>query len=300
MRPKVLVIGDAIDDEIVEVVFSKTCPDISAEAYEIKNRLNLLGGAANVAANISALSNYEIDVDLIGHVDTDFIDRSIQQRVNIVGDVVSQMTRKTRIVDIENGRTLLRIDRRSLIVKNDLNRTLRNYLSMGSNNLSLIVLSHYDQGSIDDDVMEILLANREKLLVDAKFTDLAFFGKNNCRTLGIKLNRSEFQRVIAKDHTPERYFDFFVVTSGDEGATIKIHRGDEKKYTIESIDVKGHKVPVVDSCGCGDTFLAGMAVSMVRMKNALESVEFGNWAAALAVQKKYTAIVTEEEILHGK
>jgi D-beta-D-heptose 7-phosphate kinase/D-beta-D-heptose 1-phosphate adenosyltransferase len=54
-------------------------------------------------------------------------------------------------------------------------------------------------------------------------------------------------------------------------------------------------VDVADVAGAGDTAAAALAVMLVERRPMWEAAHFANAAAAVAVSKRYTATVTQEE-----
>ncbi len=76
----------------------------------------------------------------------------------------------------------------------------------------------------------------------------------------------------------EKYPNKLIITKGEDGVVFH----DAK----EVIKIPANKVPVVDTIGAGDTFNAGLAISLVKNKSLKEAIEFGNLAASIAIQSK--------------
>lgn len=75
-----------------------------------------------------------------------------------------------------------------------------------------------------------------------------------------------------------------VVTHGADGARVHWRGG--------AVDtVAGHRVPVGDVTGAGDTFLAWLARGLVEGQDFLDAVALANRAAAVAVQGRGTTVV---------
>lgn len=139
--------------------------------------------------------------------------------------------------------------------------------------------------------MEILLDMREKLLVDTKLTDLSVFGSNGRKTKLVKLNYDEWRAVTANDAMPERFFEAMVMTRGRSGAYLTIRKDlTDIKSVTHTLRVKGHDVETVDVCGCGDTFLAGLAASLLTSDDVFSALQFANAASATVVTKARTSI----------
>lgn len=142
---------------------------------------------------------------------------------------------------------------------------------------------------MDAGLIAMLLPYRDRLLVDTKLTDLSVFS----RSLLVKLNEAELHAVARKgDHSPEEFFDFMVVTLGARGAEVVTNRpGNSPHISVRrNFMVPGHEADVVDVCGCGDTFLAGIAAAFLRGFDIYESLRFANAAAATVVSLPRTAV----------
>lgn len=290
----VLVVGDAIQDSYEEYQHTKFCPDDSSLPVNVlKTKQIFAGGAANVANNISSLTkDCEVTVHLLSSVTDDFLDRFSNKKIRYwANDNV--MPIKTRIsID---GKKVGRFDcgSSSLIKKSNIDFIFDRFI------FDLIVISDYGLGAINDEVVSML--PKHKMLVDTKSTELS---KYNGAFL-LKLNNEEWKNVCSVDDVPERFFKYMVVTHGKNGAelTTRISASARKSIT-HKLQIKSYDVEEVDVCGCGDTFIAGMAASFLSNDDPFTAMQFGNAAAASVVTKKHIAVASLEEtrdiILNGK
>lgn len=291
---RVLVIGDCIADVYHDCIFKKMCPDNPSVEAIVRAGITTTnpGGAANVALNVAALIPDAI-VDLIGivpyelkgplkilgegHVNTEYSYLSydginVKERF-MVGDVMK-----------------LRVDSEirpeyDYKVEISLVKYLREHTP------DLIIVSDYSHGAIGPGVIRLLLPYRDRLLVDTKMTDLSVFGSDGIRTKILKINNAEFSAALAVDAVPERFFECMIVTKGAEGALVTIHSDlGSGRSSTNTVFVTGFHVNTVDVCGCGDTFLAGLAASLLKVDDPYGATRFANAAAATVVTKPRTAI----------
>lgn len=296
---RILVVGDIIRDVYETYTFKKMCPDVpDAPAMIIDSREEYPGGAANVAMNIATLypDSY---VDVIGVHDyaiAQSMKRIAKGRVGCGYGTPGRVIEKVRIV--KDGRVIMRLDDQNIDSRTaeDVFMRLAEYLRF--ENPDIIVFSDYASGTVNDDSLNLLLSHREKLLVDTKLTDLSVFGVGGRKTLAVKLNASEMQRVLLKDAQPERYFHALVVTLGADGAMVKLHHDSgDGRTTTHSLKVNGRAVSEVDVNGCGDTFIAGMVASLLSNDDMFTAAQFGNAAAATVVGRPRVAIADLKDTL---
>lgn len=296
---RVLVVGDIIADVYRECVFKKMCPDAVGVRAIIETGTDVRpGGAANVAVNLAALTS-DVQVDLIGVLDVELA-RTIKflskSRVDMGRCVFDPPLRKERIM--LGDEFIVRVDVaelfrfRSRHVRDSLEEYLDEF------NPNLIVLSDYGSGAVDLETLPTLLNHREKLLVDTKLEDLSVFGEGGRRTLLAKLNDEELTAAHRVHHSPEEYFNFLVVTHGQIGASLMMRGLDDRGRSVcHTVSARAHSATAVDVCGCGDTFLAGLAAAMLRGSDPYASIQFANAAAATAVSQPRTAVADLNQTL---
>jgi D-beta-D-heptose 7-phosphate kinase/D-beta-D-heptose 1-phosphate adenosyltransferase len=297
---KVVVIGDVIADVYRECTFKKMCPDADDVKAIVEHSRDVRpGGAANVAVNLAALAP-DAFIYLIGEMDVQLarlIKQSSKSRVSMeycafTDDV---MTKERIILD---GEFVLRVDnklRTNSFAAESIWHGLKECLAVVDPDL--ILMSDYDGGAINQDTLDVLLGYRDRLLVDTKMTDLSQFGSDGQRTRLIKLNREEWNNVVSREAVPERFFDAMVTTLGGDGSELILHRGTATRSQTHTIKIMSHLVGTIDVCGCGDTFLAGLAASLLHVDDDFTAVQFANAAAATVVTQTRTAIANRERTL---
>lgn len=293
------MIGDVIADAYRECTFKKECPDAPGVRAVIQNHGREVrpGGAANVAVNLAALSP-DTQIDLIGVIDDD-LGRTIKftshNRIGMEYCVFETPLIKERV--IVDGQFAIRIDNVREVCRFTAARldfALKCYLS--SHTPDLIILSDYAGGSVNEECLERILAHRDRLLIDTKKTDLSVFSGS----LLIKLNKSELHKALETESTPESFCRALVTTCGEDGAVLHMmgpHPRYQQTTITHTLTVKAHRVPVKDACGCGDTFLAGLAASLLTNDDPYTAMQFANAASASVVTQPRTAVADRKKTL---
>lgn len=292
---KVLVVGDAILDVYRECSFKKECPDAPGVRAVVEHTIDVrAGGAANVAVNLAALAP-NVQVDLVSILSSRLaqeIKRVSAGRVRLVSSLpVDECLTKERV--LVDGSMAIRVD--NFAHFDDYHSGhLHDYLEahLRCERPDLILLSDYGAGSVGRKSLDLLLEHRDRLLVDTKMHDLSTFGSRGSRTLLVKLNGEEWRQALSTHHSPEQFFEYMVVTKGENGAELITQRpGMNSNVTVRrTFSVSAHDVPALDVCGCGDTFLAGLAAALLSGKDAFDSMRFANAAAAAVVSTSRTAV----------
>lgn len=303
---RVLVIGDVITDVYRDIVTipGKFCPDApDVRVFRDSSVERLAGGAANVAANVAALIP-DAAVHLVGEVPMHvrWALENVAPRVDLSNSFsmgALGITKERLLVD---GRLVMRIDRQELDrdLQDELVKRYRRF--MERHRPDLILLSDYGCGTIGPELLALILEDRDRLLVDTKVTDLSVFSQGG-PTFLVKLNEVEWRTVVERDAIPERHFSWMVVTRGGSGAELTWRRSKGVGSLTNSMQFRAHNVPVVDVCGSGDTFFAGLAAGLMYEGDSFAAVRWGNAAAATVVGQPRTAIASRERmygLLKGK
>lgn len=306
---RTVVVGDAMAD-----VYSYGTPQPSGEPpfakIIIDNEEVRLGGAANVAHNMSALG---ARVTFIGVVGKDESAATLRQQLREQGissdllvDVDRSTTRKERIVC--GGQTLTRIDRESCLpVGKTIAEILYTDVYERIKGASVLLLSDYVKGVFTDGeegtMRRIIRAARERgilTIAGAKHRHASFYRGVNAITLNFKESQ-EMAGEEAHNASDPLFFAGKYILEITAAEAVCITRGKDGVALFE----KGQKeelIPaepreVFDVTGAGDTFVA--AFSLVRAAGASfsEAAVIANAAAGVVVEKRGTATLTGEELL---
>jgi len=298
---KILVVGDIILDKYVFVRTERQCPEAEKPVWDTVRTDYRLGGAANLANNLSRLGD-DVQACLAGLANT-FAFTKIEDttcintsQITIVDD--HEQVVKTRIVE-DNGLPLrdalvARIDDKKSWGSDNEQRIERDILRIDRNQYDAIVISDYRMGTISDKAAKYLCENPPcKVFVDSKRKDLSVFRG----AYVLKLNDLEHSlQVSNRDYIVESIAQFTVVTKGGDGARVIFYEPVQVKnerpcYITRSIVFPVEQVKVVDVTGCGDTFTAALAYYIITKSDDIyTATRFANVCASKVVQKLGTSI----------
>mgnify|MGYP001078770764 CR=1 FL=1 len=304
-KKNILVIGDAMLDTYYEGLINRISPEAPVPVFRKISERSVLGGAANVAANLIAAGQNTSFAAIIGddengrklkeHLKNQNIDTSLM----LTGR--RDTTVKTRFMAGNNQQVLrLDIEDTSPVIDKEADKLIETILSK-IDRIDLIVLSDYNKGLLTDYFTQkiIKLANQRQIhtLIDVKDVnykkyDGAYLLKPNKKELhdltGMSVGcddeifkASEFLRTITS-------CDFVLTTCGARGMLLK---GENLEFAIDSVGQE-----VFDVTGAGDTTIAYLATCLVNGINIMDSVRISNYAAGLQVAKVGTSSVYLHEV----
>ena len=194
--------------------------------------------------------------------------------LNINADFVTNNSPviKTRFIDDRSGQHLLRVDDEPLVPR------WNGQCPQSIDSYDAIIVSDYNKGFLSDDQIYSLIRNSEcPVFIDTKKQDLNMFNMPNTF---VKVNELEYKNSTSTH-------DNLIVTLGSKGAMYN-----DKMYPTK-------KVEVMDVCGCGDTFLAALAVQYLFTKDIEKAIIFANIAAGITVQHRGNYAPSYDEIRHA-
>jgi D-beta-D-heptose 7-phosphate kinase/D-beta-D-heptose 1-phosphate adenosyltransferase len=308
VRQTVLCVGDLMLDEFVYGEVSRISPEAPAPVIAVQRSETNIGGAGNAARGIAALGARCIFVGLIGKDDAGKTlkaalgQQSLIESV-LVSDAARPTTRKVRFVSEHFSTHMLRADwEMASPASADIEQKLIDAILPLLSRADIVLLSDYAKGVLTARVIRNVIDAARKLgkrvIVDPKSTNFAIY---RGATL-LKPNRREFAEATrsrtdteaeiaaaAPDAMQLADCDAMLVTQGAHGMTLVPRNG-------EAIHVPGHPVKVRDVSGAGDTAAAAVAVALAAGADWETALRVANAAAAVAVSKKGTAVVTLAEL----
>ncbi|WDF52843.1 bifunctional ADP-heptose synthase [Paenibacillus sp. KACC 21273] len=302
---KVLVIGDIILDEYV------TCKASYSKAEEIKkwkveNNKFFLGGAANVASNISSLGG---EVFLLGVIGNDFegdvILELLHQVCNtslILRDQERRTTIKTRYY-IDQSETI-RIDREDEIPLNESTKSgLIEQLKQLVVGVDCIIVSDYNKGVIENKVInEVLSLGKrldKKVIVDPKGRAANKYAGATCITPNlIEFNDLTGESItdwkqaipIATNFLKKFNIQYLLLTNSDLGSALFTTMGFRHLPALCN--------EVNSTIGAGDSLIAGLAMGFSIGLKDNDAFLLANLTSSAAVSKPFTTSITANDILN--
>jgi D-beta-D-heptose 7-phosphate kinase/D-beta-D-heptose 1-phosphate adenosyltransferase len=304
----VVCVGDLMLDEFIYGEVSRISPEAPAPVIAVQRSETNIGGAGNVARNIASLGARCILAGLIGEDDaaaklkTQLSQQSLIETV-LVCDPSRPTTRKVRFVSEHFSTHMLRADwELAAPASASIEQKLIDAILPLLPRADIVLLSDYAKGVLTARVLRNVIDAARKLgkrvIVDPKSANFAIYRGATLLTP----NRKEFAAATrsradttasiadaAQDAMQLADCDAMLVTQSEHGMTL-VPRGGE------AIHVPAHAVKVRDVSGAGDTVAAVLAVTLAAGADWETAVRMATAAAAVAVSKKGTAIVTSAEL----
>ncbi len=312
---RVLVIGDVMLDSYLEGTASRICAEGPVPVVHKSAEERVPGGAANVAANLTALG---ADVILLGVIGADLPGRVLRTslRDRDIDDswLLEDPRRRHAAQDAHPGqRAIRRAFRRRGRPASSLRRT-RDALLASLDHVyarcDAVVISDYDYGVLGDELVERLRWLRSQcpkvLAIDSK--RLSRFAESAATIitpnlieahLALGSNNTSIDRDNDSVQTAGRLgrrlieatdAEHIAVTLGKEGVCLVDRRGRARH-------VPAHPVPHSSDVGAGDSFLAAAALALATGTSATRAVRIAVEACCIAVGKRRTAVVRHQELL---
>jgi D-glycero-beta-D-manno-heptose-7-phosphate kinase len=319
---RVGVVGDWMLDRYVWGTASRLSPEAAVPVVEFTKQTECLGGAGNVAANLTALG---ARVEAFGVAGSDEAGKSLLAAMRalklpskgIVADDKRPTTLKTRI--IARQQQVVRVDRESRFPLDadaewELSRKVLKTIPF----LDALIISDYDKGVVTDGLIDPILAEcaRRKLpvFVKPKWSRLpAYRGAT-----AVVCNRGEagflVTRTLDSDASVEEaggallaHFgcQAVVITRGERGMsvcerdshTFHIAATSRERPIGQHGERRGNRgSEVYDVTGAGDTVLATLALAVAAGAGIREAAILGNAAAGVVVTKLGTATLSVDEL----
>lgn len=306
----VVCVGDVMLDRFVYGEVERISPEAPIPILRIAREAVTVGGAGNVARNLSALGT---ETRLFGVVGDDpagkeasevlSLERAVE--LSLIADGGRPTTVKTRF--IAGGQQLLRTDEEDLTALPD---GLLAQLSTGvtasvsDGKCSALILSDYGKGVLTDAMisaaMEAARAAGVPVVVDPKGIDFTRYRgagviTPNRRELGAASRMpvgSDAEVAAAARHLIETCgLEAVIATRGAYGMTV-VTGSDE-------VHLPALAREVFDVSGAGDTVVATVAAGLAAGMSVTDAAQLANVAAGLVVAKVGTAVVRRDELADG-
>jgi len=303
---RILILGDIMLDEYLFGSVSRISPEAPVPVVEITSSKRLLGGAANVAANIRALGDEPI---LLGVVGEDEAAGRLAQLLKVRGigseslviDSSRQTTIKTRV--IAHSQQVVRTDQEDRHpLQSSVRQAVRDRFRALAPDIAAVIISDYGKGVISpellEDVIEICLEHNVFIAVDPKETNFP----NYQRVSLITPNHHEAgfaygRRILNED-------DLIEVGNGLlerlQARSILITRGADGMSLFQKSAAPTH-IPtfarkVFDVTGAGDTVIATFVSAVSAGADLIEAAMVANAAAGVTIGEVGTASVTAPQL----
>lgn len=301
----ILVVGDVMLDHYLWGQVAKISPEAPVPVVRVKEKNSVLGGAANVAANLAGLG---CEVALLGAKGDDEAGRILSEQLRCIGikDALIQenkrpTTTKTRV--LAQGQQLVRLDEEEVGAISDqaTGELLGRYLQLlaGKN---AVILSDYGKGVLTGEICRQMIADCRKrnipVLVDPKGRDWERYLGATCITPNEAELKSVADELIGGDNDllqearkirGKYQLDYLLVTRGAKGMVLIDSQSGAKIIAAKPQEV-------FDVSGAGDTVIAVLAAGVAAGMEWSRAAGTANAAAGVVVGKIGTHAIRSDEL----
>lgn len=297
---RVLVVGDVILDRYWHGSARRISPEAPVPVVTIRDTVEGVGGAANVAANVAALGARVRLCGVVGaDVDGDKLGELCAQQ-GIAASFVRPSGRRTivKLRVVSQHQQLIRLDFESLDHADDSAAVMETAAGL-VDTCDVIVISDYAKGAVvrPAALLEAARAAGKPVIVDPKGVD---FGRYTGAAV-LTPNLLEFEAVVgtcrndgelverARRLIERHRLGALLITRGEAGMTLVDSDG-------SVLHVPARAQDVFDVTGAGDTVCGVLATALAAGNPLSAAVELANAAAGLVVGKFGAATINAREL----
>ena len=308
---QVLIVGDIMLDEYIWGSVNRISPEAPVPVVDVSDKTIRLGGAANVASNLSSVGVTPIIASVIGN-DSNGI--KLSSELEKIGCEVSAIiisderptTTKTRIM--AHSQQVVRVDSEdnSPIDANNEKQLLSKIQDI-IESIDAVVISDYGKGVITPTLLEKLTELTKKyskfVSVDPKENHWDYYKnvhiitpnlKEGYQSLGLTLKKMPDEETIIEKgwEIVDKYsLKYLLLTLSEKG--MMLFDNDSRNQTHLHTVAKD----VFDVTGAGDTVISIFTASIASGANPIEATYIANHAAGISVAEVGTVSVTSEELI---
>ncbi len=308
-KKTIVIIGDLVADQFLHGTIARVSREAPVFILRHDNTETVAGGAANAAVNVASLGGKAVIVGLIGK---DEIGSKLLQKLtldgvnceNVLANSDFKTTTKVRVLAAQHFATrqqVIRIDYENPELPSEkLQTVIYQNAQKALKVADAIILSDYNYGVVTNEIAELAIGyaktNNIPVLVDSR---------NNLQTFQFATsatpNQDEVEQILGSNFTDkdclklcERLgFESLLITQGNKG--MLLFEPGKSPVQIEAI---GSKEPV-DVTGAGDSVIATYALGLASGLDFVQAANLANHAGGIAVMKKGTASVSQNELLNS-
>ncbi len=299
----ILVIGDLILDHYLIGNAYRISPEAPVPIISITQETYHVGGAGNVAANLTSLKMMPIISSVIGddRRGGELISLMKKRRINcsaIVTDIKRTTTDKTRI--LAGGQQIVRFDREITEKLGNLQKKKLLEKISRLKKIDAVIISDYGKGVVTESLISELkkLFGNIIIAVDPKITNFSYYKGATFLTPNL-LEASRMANIRIDDNISliqagktilnNTQADMLVITQGRQGMTIFANG------KIESIKATAGRY-VYDVTGAGDSVIATVTAAIANGIDFFDACRLANVAGGISVSHPGTYSVTYKEL----
>jgi D-glycero-beta-D-manno-heptose-7-phosphate kinase len=303
---RILVVGDVMLDRFIVGRVTRISPEAPVPIVRCESEHARLGGAANVAHNLSALGAQPA---LVGVIGADDAGRRLRRALAVAGisdeglieDPDRPTVEKVRVVT-ERNQQVARLDYEADrdIEGGVLARVLERLKALGAE-AKVLLVSDYLKGTVTREVMNatraLNAASHAPLIVDPKIPHLDLYGDATLITPNhqeaeiathLRIQTDAEARSAAAEFRKRAKCEAVLITRGEHGMWLASEQDEG------SIPARAREVS--DVTGAGDTVAATLALALAAGAALAEAAVLANHAAGVVVAKFGAATLTRDEL----
>ncbi len=305
-KQTILVVGDVMLDRTVVGRAHRLSPEAPVPVLMAEEERYGLGGAANVARNLSSLGARALLAGIVGPgedgsrlldlcqealIDTKAVLAVLGRKTTVKSRFITEKQQVLR-VDSEIAEPLAARDERDLIAQ------------MGTGQIGAVVISDYAKGVITERVVDAALlraaVNDAPSVVDPKGVRFERYAGCTIITPNATEAAAATGRRVDDDEDSETAARSLLDTVGCRAVVIT--RGSKGVSLVTPTCARhlpAHAQEVFDVAGAGDTLVATLALALACGSSLPEAVDLANTAAGVVVQARGVAAITVDELERG-
>jgi D-beta-D-heptose 7-phosphate kinase/D-beta-D-heptose 1-phosphate adenosyltransferase len=302
----ILVVGDVMLDDFLIGRVDRISPEAPVPVVLFEQEQFRLGGAANVAHNVTSLGGRAEIVAVVGRdAEADRVRGELQARSigvgGLVQDAARRTTKKLRVVTTRNQQ-VARIDYETdSEVSGAIEEEIVRQIEELSERTDAILISDYLKGTVSSAVAaSAVQAGRRRnipVLVDPKVPHIDYYGGATVVTPNhheaeavthMRIRTSDEASAAARRFRERAGCESVLITRGEHGMWLLGPDGDA--------ELGAEAREVSDVTGAGDTVIATLALGLAAGAPLLDAARLANRAAGIVVGKFGPATVMASEL----
>ncbi len=304
-QASVACVGDLMLDRFIYGSVERVSPEAPVPVLRVAREREMLGGAGNVARNLTSLGARcalaaVVGDDEAGHRTQSLLSELARCRQYLVVEPGRGTTIKTRCIG--GNQQILRVDREQRDpISNETREALFAHVRQGLVDVQACILSDYAKGVLTADLIATLIEAAHAagclVIVDPKGGDYGRYRGADVVTpnrdeLALAANRAvgtSEEIVAAAQYLRETYdLGALMVTRSEEGLSVIDANG--------AAHLPAQAQEVYDVSGAGDTCVATLAAALAVGIPLIDAAQLANLAAGIAVSKLGTAVAEASEL----
>lgn len=307
-KAHILIVGDVMLDHYIWGRVERVSPEAPVAVVGVTEDSYRLGGASNVAHNITRLGGSASILSVVG---TDAEGERLSGDMERIGiDTTGLLpipgrptTTKSRVM--AHNQQLLRIDREIRTeISSDVQKAVLEIFAQKIERTHAVIFSDYAKGmlapSMVREMIELCREGTVPVFVDPKVASIDFFRDATLltpnhleasRSSGVDINDEQSLLAAGTILLDRTKSEAVLITRGEAGMTL-FERGEH----VHASHIPAVAQDVFDVTGAGDTVMATLALSHAAGASLLEAAVLSNLAAGIVVGMVGTSTVSRDHL----